>query len=291
MLEHPLVRGLMEELKAWPGTVLNSHKSAGQCYHRMAFLAEIGVLVTDGPLPEIMAKIRHQETEEGIPTLSIQISESHGGTGKNIPGWALCDAPVTLSAMAAMGLSEDSGLRFATASLLARGRDNGWPCAVSPVLGGWRGPGKVGDPCPYATLAMLQLLAACKGFDDRPETRAGIECLLDLWTHSRERHPYIFYMGTDFRKLKVPFIWYDIVHVADVLSRFDQAVLDPRFSEMLSVITAKADADGLYTPESEWQAWKAWPGMRKGQPSPWLTFLVMRLEKRADTEIKKAKRP
>ncbi len=281
MLEHPLVKGLMAELKGWPGIVLNSHKSAGQCYHKLAFLAEIGVLATDGPLAEITTKIRQQETKDGIPTLSMQISESHGGTGTQTQGWALCDAPVTLSALAGMGLDGDLRLRQATESLLRRARDNGWPCAVSPTLGTWRGPGKIGDPCPYANLAMLQLLAACKGFDERPETQAGVECLLGLWEKSRERHPYIFYMGIDFRKLKVPFIWYDILHVADVLSRFDQAIDDPRFCGMLGVITAKADADGLYAPESEWQAWREWPEMRKGRPSTWLTFLVMRLEKRA----------
>ena len=43
---------------------------------------------------------------------------------------------------------------------------------------------------------------------------------MDLWQNSREKHPYQFYMGTDFRKVKAPLVWYDILHVADVLCRF-----------------------------------------------------------------------
>ncbi|MFH0993870.1 MAG: hypothetical protein V1761_05940, partial [bacterium] len=56
MLNHPQVKALIEELKDWPGIVLNSHKSAGQCYHRLAFLAEIGVSATDGAMAGIIAK-------------------------------------------------------------------------------------------------------------------------------------------------------------------------------------------------------------------------------------------
>ncbi|HOY89939.1 MAG TPA: hypothetical protein PKZ09_09220, partial [Bacillota bacterium] len=43
MLIHPLVSGLMTDLKDWPGEVLSSHKSAKQPFHKLAFLADIGV--------------------------------------------------------------------------------------------------------------------------------------------------------------------------------------------------------------------------------------------------------
>ena len=38
--------------------------------------------------------------------------------------------------------------------------------------------------------------------------------------------------------------------------------------------TAKADADGRYTPESIWNAWKEWDFGQKKAPSPYLTYLV-----------------
>jgi hypothetical protein len=42
--------------------------------------------------------------------------------------------------------------------LLSLVRENGWPCAVSASLGNFRGPGRRGDPCPYATF--LKRIAA-----------------------------------------------------------------------------------------------------------------------------------
>jgi hypothetical protein len=165
--------------------------------------------------------------------------------------------------------------------LKALERDNGWPCAVSPELGTFRGPGKKGDPCPYATLIMLKALAAA-GDTKCEEAQIGVKCLLGLWERSREEHPYIFYMGTDFRKLKAPFVWYDILHVADVITRFKSYLSDPRLVDMVKVITSKADSGGRYTAESEWKAWKGFEFGQKKQPSAWLTFLVNRILKRLD---------
>ena len=44
-----------------------------------------------------------------------------------------------------------------------------------------------------------------------------------------ERKEYLFGMGTDFRKLKAPLVWLDILHVLDVLSRFKVVHNDPLF--------------------------------------------------------------
>jgi tRNA U34 5-methylaminomethyl-2-thiouridine-forming methyltransferase MnmC len=91
---------------------------------------------------------------------------------------------------------------------------------------------------------------------------------------------YLFGIGTDFRKLKYPFVWYDILHVTDVLSRFPFARADVRLREMLDTIAAQADGVGRYTAGSMYTAWKGWSFADKKNPSPWLTFLVLRIQKR-----------
>ena len=90
----------------------------------------------------------------------------------------------------------------------------------------------------------------------------------------------MFGIGTDFRKLKYPFVWYDILHVVDVLSHFPFVQGDSRFREMVDTITAQADEQGLYTATSMYRAWKSWSFADKKSPSPWLTFLVLRILKR-----------
>ena len=113
------------------------------------------------------------------------------------------------------------------------------PCP--PTLGSFRGPGRKDDPCPYANLAMLKALSALEEWRDGDACRTGAETLLSLWSESTTRHPYMFYMGTDFRKLKVPLVWYDLVHVLDVLSRFPWLHTDPRLLDMLAVLKQNAE--------------------------------------------------
>jgi hypothetical protein len=79
-------------------------------------------------------------------------------------------------------------------------------------------------------------------------------------------------MGTDFKKLKAPFIWFDILHVTDVLTRFDFLGGDPRLEEMVQIIESKRDENGLYKAESIYRSWKEWDFGQKRSPSPWITF-------------------
>lgn len=136
------------------------------------------------------------------------------------------------------------------------------------------------DPCPYANLVMLKTLGLLEDHRDSPAARLGVETLLNLWENSRERRPYLFRMGTDFRKLKTPFIWYDILHLLDVLSWFPWLRADSRLQEMVEIVTAKADEGGRFTAESIWVAWKSWDFGQKREPSPWLTLMAHRALKR-----------
>jgi hypothetical protein len=90
----------------------------------------------------------------------------------------------------------------------------------------------------------------------------------------------MFYMGTDFRKLKAPAMWYDIVSVADCLSRFACAKEDLRFKEMVRVMEEKRGENGLFVPEAVYIKCKDWDFGQKKAPSPYLTFLCMRIMER-----------
>ena len=210
----------------------------------------------------------------------MNIPSHFGGSGKDEWAWALCDAPIVLYALTEMGLGEDRRVQSAIKNLNKLVRENGWPCAGSPELGKFRGPGRKDDPCPYATLVMLKVLAQVPELCESKSAKTGVETLLSLWDESRESHPYMFFMGTDFRKLKAPLFWYDILHVLDVLSHFKWAGKDKRFKEMLNVVETKADGDGQYIPESIWTVWKDWDFGQKKVPSKGLTFYVQRILKR-----------
>jgi hypothetical protein len=194
----------------------------------------------------------------------------------------LCDAPLIVYALAKFGLSNEPKVQSAAKYLATLLRDNGWPCAVSRELGKFRGPGRKDDPCPFANLAMLKALSEIQEYRETNTSRVGTETILSLWKESSRQHPYMFYMGTDFRKLKVPFVWYDILHVLDVLSRFPWVRKDVRFLEMLELLKSKADQHGRFSLESIWTAWKDWEFGQKKEPSRWLTLMAWRIISRVE---------
>jgi hypothetical protein len=280
MLADAQLRALLTELSGWPGTVLSSHKSAGQLFHKLTFIADLGFKADDPGMAEIIASVLKHQSAEGPFQLPMNIPAHFGGSGQDEWAWALCDAPLIVYALAKFGLGNDSKVQSAAKYLADLSRSNGWPCAVSKELGRFRGPGRKDDPCPFANLAMLKALSEIREYQETDVSHAGTEALLSLWQESSNRHPYMFYMGKDFRKLKVPFVWYDILHVLDVLSRFPWVRKDERLVDMVELVKAKADPHGRFSLESIWTAWKEWEFGQKKVPSRWLTLMAWRTIRR-----------
>ena len=281
MLADEKIQSLLNELMDWPGSVLSSHKSAGHPFHKLEFIADLGLNVSDAPMKKIIGKVMKYQSAQKPFQVLVNVPTHFGGSGQDTWGWALCDAPIVLASLIQMGMGDDSQVQAAIQYLDGLVRDNGWPCAVSPELGKFRGPGRKDDPCPFATLAMLKVLAQVPELQESKSAKTGVETLLSLWDASTELHPYMFFMGTDFRKLKAPLFWYDILNVLDMLSHFTWARKDKRFKEMLELVESKADGDGRFVPESIWTAWKDWDFGQKKIPSRGLTFFVQRILKRS----------
>lgn len=280
MLANSQLQSLLTELSGWPGTVISSHKSAGQPFHKLTFIADLGLKASDPKMDVIIERILGHRSAEGPFQLSANIPTHYGGSGEEQWAWALCDAPLIVYALAKFGLQDDPFVNIAVEHLASLIRDNGWPCAVSKELGKFRGPGRKADPCPFASLAMLKALSELAAWRNSTACHTGAQSLLTLWAESATQHPYMFYMGTDFRKLKVPFVWYDLIHVLDVLTRFPWLKEDARLIEMAMLLASKMDEQGRFTLESVWTAWKDWDFGQKKVPSRWLTLTAWRILER-----------
>jgi hypothetical protein len=285
MLAHPLVQAMMADATAWPGGPIKRHNDASHTIYKFSTLADFGLRDDDpGMHPAIEAVLAHQSPEGPFQSL-LNVSPSFGGTGEDTWTWMACDAPTLAYALLALGLGDDPRVQRAVGHLVSLVDDNGWRCAGGPEVGKFRGPGRKDDPCPIANVYALKALSLVPELLDSSATRAGAEMLLWHWEHRRERKLYMFGIGGDFGKLKYPFVWYDVLHVADVLSRFPFIRADARFRvrfrEMVEVIAVQADGDGRYTAGSMYQAWKGWSFADKKNPSPWLTLLALRVERRA----------
>ncbi len=282
MLAHPQVQALMAAAATWGQKAFRRHSDASYPIYALSTLADFGLRAKDPGMGDILARVMAHQSPEGAFQTLVNIPKSFGGSGQDTWTWMLCDAPTLLYVLLAMGLGHDARVQRAVDHLVDVIDDNGWRCVVAPELGKFRGPGREADPCPIVNVYALKALSLVPEQRHGPAARTGTEMLLGHWEHQKERRFYRFGIGTDFRKLKYPFVWYNILHVVDVLSRFSWVRDDPRFVQMVEAITAQADAQGRYTAGSMYRAWKGWDFANKKQPSPWLTFLVLRILQRIE---------
>lgn len=286
MCKSPLVGSLLKELDQWPGHALKRHNDAKLLIHKLSFLADIGIDDSLTQVSAVIAKILEHISAEGVVQTLQNIPNAFGGSGVDEYNWIICDAPVVMYPMIKLGYKKQmqSSIDYLVSTL----RDNGWPCVASPSIkdGKFKGPGKREDPCPYSTLLMIKVLTLLPEYTKSTEIKTGIHALLDLWNVRKERKPYLFAMGTRFTKLKAPLIWYDILHVLDVLSNIPETYQDPRVKEMVDIVVSKADDDGKFKAESVWRPWNDWDFGQKRVASHWISFLVYRILHRYGTDIK-----
>lgn len=280
MLAHPQVQALVDQAAAWPGYALKRHNDAKHPLYALSTLADFGLRADDPGMPLVVEAVMAHQSEEGAFQTTTLVAKAFGGTGEEMWTWMACDAPTLLYALLSFGLEDDERVQRALDHLVGLVEENGYRCRAAQALGRFKGPGRREDPCPIANVYALKALSLAPDLVNSPAARAGAEMLLWHWGPECERKVYLFGIGKMFRRLKYPFVWYDILHVANVLSRYPFVHGDARFQEMVETITGQSDEQGRYTAGSMYRAWKGWSFADKKTPSPWLTFLVLRLQKR-----------
>lgn len=284
MLRHPLVTALVARANEWPGYPLKRHNDAAHPLYAIATLADFGLDRDDPEIGALAGKVMAHFDGEGFETLLwLPRFLTKDEEDAERFGWMLCDGPTLLYSLLAFGHTERPDVAAAVTALVERIDDNAWRCGAAESLPRFSGPGRKGDTCPIATTYALKALSLVPELHDSQAVGAGVAALLTHWQDQKDYKLRMFGIGTDFRKLKYPYIWYDILHVADVLSRFPRARSDPRFTEMVTEITTQADAEGRYRAGSMYRCWNEWSFADKKNPSPWLTFLVMRILERRRT--------
>ncbi|MBN1262593.1 MAG: hypothetical protein JXB35_18065, partial [Anaerolineae bacterium] len=280
MVAHPQVQALVAQTATWGENPFKRHNDASYPIYAFSTLADFGVRASDPGMQSGIDTILAHRSEEGMFQSLVNIPKNFGGTGEDMWTWILCDSPTLLYALLAMGVGDDPHVQQAVAYLVSLVDEHGWRCKGAPELGKFKGPGRRTDPCPIVNVYALKVLTQVPEQRESDAAQAGVTMLLSHWAHEWDRKLFIFGVGSRYRALKYPFVWYDILHVAEVLSHFPAACNDSRFHDMLNAITIQADAKGQYTATSMYRAWKDWSFASKKAPSPWLTFLVERIMKR-----------
>jgi hypothetical protein len=276
VLKNTKIRSYLCDITDFHSISVSNHKNPLLPIYKLMFLLDIGL---DCSVPEIQIAIneimKHRD-KYGIYQSLTNIPKHFGGSGEDTFGWCLCDAPLLLHALIKADIDYEKYIQAGVDYLVLLYRNHGFPCVVSNELGKFRGPGRKDDCCPYATLIMLDLLLSNPENKYETMTQNLADDILSLWENSMVKHPYMFYMGTDFRKLKAPSIWYDILSIVNVLNRCESIKEDNRYLEMKSIIKSKQGEDGFFTPESIYQKLKDWDFGQKKHSSPYLTYLCLK---------------
>jgi hypothetical protein len=195
--------------------------------------------------------------------------------------WKTCDFPSLVYAMVKMGLGDDSRVKKSIDCIAGYSFENGWPCVMSREIQWFSRPSSYDDPCPIVNIIALKTLALLPEWRDSREARWGTDNLLTLWEQRHISRPNGFGMGKRFARLKMPFVWYDILHMLEALTMFPRILKDSRLREMLDTVGEKVDSQGRFTVESAGAGWREWEFGRENETSRWLTLLVRRIFKRA----------
>ena len=275
MIADPLVASLIREVNAWEHQYpITRHNDSVHPLHKLVFAAALGLKRAE--LEPALAAIMSHQSPEGPLQIRIRIPKAFGGDDVPKWDWVATDAPLILYSLLRLGVRDERVMR-GVRHILGRIGESGFPCFASASMGKFKGPGRRGDPCPYANLIILRMMAQVPELVDSPVTRRTAEMLLHHWEVRGEKKYYLFGIGRDFVKLKAPRVWYDLVHYLDTLTRFPFARGDSRLREAAGVLASKADREGRFTAESVWTKWKGWEFCQKREPSRWLTLLAHRI--------------
>ena len=280
VIAHPGTQSILHMLPDWdrPAEISGHHKPE-LATNLLDILADIGVTASD---EERVARLLEQmlSHSDGDGRFEAYASQRNGA-----PVWGCvpCDTLAIADIAGRYGLAGDPrvrrALKVAASDTAETDLGRAWLCRADPHTG-FRGPGRVSDPCPQATLEAL------RAFSWLPETeRPGwlpevAHTALEIWRQRGTRKPYMMGHGRQFKTVKWPTTWYGAYEVIDVLGRVPElwrgSAEDRRsVAEIAACLLAyNVTADGRVRPLSVFKGWDMLSFGQKKQPSPLATALL-----------------
>lgn len=278
MEDDPQVVDLINAASEWFSEIPKRHDDAKMSHYRLRMLADFGFDITDCRIAAIVKRAL-VHTDDGLPAIRQALPEKGANLkpDESFDEWhALpCDATVLAATLYRLGCREPV-LMGAISDILERWREpGGWFCHLFFVDSQYR---KHGTPCMMAALQTLELLSELPMADvpDRGILRDTAFDALEAH-HGMGRSLYYFGRGRKFHTLKYPYAWYNALYMAEVLSRFPELHDRPLVRELRTWLEDSRADDGSWTPTSMFMAYRDWDFADKKNPSPWLTFLCLRI--------------
>jgi hypothetical protein len=185
-----------------------------------------------------------------------------------------CNSPVITNALLGLGVKNEQ-ISLAVDSLKNKWIDKkGWFCHFFFVESQFK---KLQIGCPIAGLMALDVFSKVPDLKESEYSRFAFEPI----KFHKDYGQTLYYFGRSkkFWTLKYPYVWYNALYMADVLSRFDFLKDEPLVKDLIKWIIDSQTEQGTYKSTSVFMEYKDWDFSNKKEPSPWITFLCCRILK------------
>lgn len=274
LLQSQEILSLCEELKEWYPKAYTRHNDPDISHYKLMMLAELGVGATDPGMNELLEEVKSHRDGDSY-AMKQSLPQRKGDTP---PGWyALpCDSPVILYSLLLMGDRSETTMKAVEALARKWEAPEGWFCDFFFVQSQYK---KLKAPCPMAGLMALQVFSLL----DEYRTSAAADNAFNALVYHKEYGSTLYYFGRSkkFYTFKYPFVWYNAFYMADVVSRFQQFRDTELAKELFDWVFASLNEEGRVKPTSMFRMYKGWSFADKKQPCPWMTFLALRILRRA----------
>jgi hypothetical protein len=281
LISDPGIIRLANETRDWLTISVTRNNDPKISYFKLKTLAELGIRYTDLGLQETVDKASGHIIENlfgvrGKTPVKPKKGEKFEKPDPTEDVWHVspCNSPLITTAFLELGVVND--LVFQSIEEL-KGRwtsKEGWFCHFFFFESQFK---KLQIGCPVAGLQVLEIFSKVPELKESEYSRNAFEPI----KFHREYGKSLYYFGRSkkFWTFKYPFVWYNALYLADVLTRFDFLKDEPVVKELVDWILISQDSDGRFRPTSIFMEYKEWDFSNKREPSPWITFLCCRILK------------
>lgn len=276
------VAHLIDALPVWGVDEFSGHDSPNFLPNLLGLLHDLGIREGDFPRVDeaLDALLSHQDSQGRF--------ESYGRYHGSEPRWGalLCDTHAIAGALLRFGRGGDPrvarALERAASDLADTPQGPAWRCEPDKRTL-FRGPGRKADVCPQVTLEALRAFSYLP-----PEARPAAagraaHTPLEVWRRRAEERPYMFGHGYQFKSVKWPNLWYDVLGMVETIGRYPEVWSGPdarpedrqAVAELAACLVAyNTDADGRVVPRRAYRGFEEFSFGQKKEPSPTATALV-----------------
>ena len=276
-VNHPKIIKLINETGQWFTESITRHNISTIPYYKLLMLSDFGLNINDNGIDKIIKKINEHIVEDmfavrqTLPKKSFKIPDKKANEWYVLP----CDTPVITYSMLCLKNNDKKVLKSVDKIKEKWEMPNNWFCHFFFVENHFK---NLKINCPISGLMALNVFSQ---ISELKESKEAKNAFMPIKFH-RDYGKSIYYFGRSkkFWTLKYPFVWYNALYLADVLSKFDFLKNEEVTIELKNWIIKAQNEQGRYKPTSIFKAYKDWDFSNKKEESPWITFLCCRILKR-----------